>query len=336
MDGVSQRRRHAPRSPLLAIIAIGALATSCGPPRPVVRMGVGGDVTREHVAPSEAEAAAARAGPRAWLWEVSGGDAAAPSYVLGTMHIGITFRRALPEPLDQHLYDARVVVMEIDPREVTRFLQAQEVRRVPRPRWLDRVLPRPTWEALVAELGAIVPPEILRQIPASVIASHLQQVRMAEVHALDDGREPVRGQAASARLDMSIYEWAVPSGRPIVPLETTAEALAALESVSGEDGVSALRALVDEPDSARGEARELRDAYLSLDDARLATLMETGFTVTEREAILLGRNRAWMPNLIPEIQRGGAFVAVGVAHLLGPDSVLAMLSERGYRIRRVE
>lgn len=44
------------------------------------------------------------------------------------------------------------------------------------------------------------------------------------------------------------------------------------------------------------------------------------------------RNRAWMANLIPLLDAGGAFINVGAAHLPGPEGLIAILRSRGYRV----
>lgn len=325
-------RMHALRSSISAALgplaALLALACTHAP----LRMSTAGDVTREHTA--AAAEPADDAPPPAWLWEVSH-EGSAPSYVLGTMHIGVLTSRALPPPLDEHLYGARAVVMEIDPREAARMLTAPGPRRrVARREMLDRALPPQTWALLSAELAGIVPADVLRAAPPGLIVQHLRQVRMAEVEAQDEGRVPVRGAASSARLDQSIFEWAVSSGRPVVALETPEQAMTALAAVSSGSALDALRSLIDEAEAARTASRALRAAYLGVDEAQLmALLAESGADF--REILLLGRNRAWMERLIPELEQGSAFVAVGLAHLLGDDSVLAMLAERGFTIRRV-
>src|SRR5690349_8938892 len=91
----AERHDAAPMK-LLRIAPI-ALLLACGGPHTVVRMSSVGQT--ETVAEAEAEAEAAQPTPRVWLWEVSGGDAASPSYVLGTMHIGVRMNVALPAPL---------------------------------------------------------------------------------------------------------------------------------------------------------------------------------------------------------------------------------------------
>ncbi len=52
--------------------------------------------------------------------------------------------------------------------------------------------------------------------------------------------------------------------------------------------------------------------------------------------IATARNTAWTERLSAEMDKAGVdFVAVGTAHLIGPESVVAMLEARGYRVERV-
>jgi uncharacterized protein len=310
-----------------------AMVLGCGAAREEVRATTPAE-------PETAEATAAEAAPeedlapRAWLYRVSGGDAAAPSYLLGTMHIGITFRAAVPSPLDSTLFDARAVAMEVDMREAMRFFREAPRVRVPRRQWIDRTLPRETFARLTTELSRVAPAEIVARLPAGLLALHFQQVRMAEVEAVEDGRTPIPGATSSARLDRSIFNWAIASGLPFVALETPEEAVAAFVTDDPTAAVDALREMIDDPEGARDAARRLRDAYRSLDeDQLLAVLGEMG--AEERRMMLDVRNAAWMRNLVPLIQAGEAFVAVGAGHLVGAGSVIELLEARGYRVERV-
>lgn len=51
--------------------------------------------------------------------------------------------------------------------------------------------------------------------------------------------------------------------------------------------------------------------------------------------ILYARNKAWMPALTRALDAGGAFVAVGAAHLGGRYGLLPMLQQKGYKISRI-
>lgn len=322
-----------PRS--LAPLALALCLAACGGGE-TLRVGVGGDVTRQHRTPEPDPVADAT--PRAWLWEVRGPGSLAPSYLLGTMHLGVTRRRALPPPLDEFLRDARVVVMEIDPRDADRLFAQTSAPARPPPRrdWLDRALPVATWQLLVDELGHMVPSDVLRRLPPALLQLHLLQVRMAEVEAHQEGRQPVRGAASTARLDRSIFEWAIAMGRPVIPLETPEQQLEMLGRVARGSALDGLREILEQAEEAREGARALREAYLSFDEARVQTLLEGEETsAEEREIMLLERNRAWIPELLPQLEEGRAFVAVGLAHLLGEGSVIALLREQGYEVRRV-
>ncbi|MGZ2744866.1 TraB/GumN family protein [Burkholderia stagnalis] len=48
------------------------------------------------------------------------------------------------------------------------------------------------------------------------------------------------------------------------------------------------------------------------------------------------RNAQWLKTLPDLLQRGGTFVLVGVAHLPGPDGLVAGLRARGFSIESIE
>ena len=51
--------------------------------------------------------------------------------------------------------------------------------------------------------------------------------------------------------------------------------------------------------------------------------------------LLVDRNRRWAAAIVQRLKRPGvSFIAVGAAHLAGPDSVQAMLAARGVKVRR--
>ncbi len=272
--------------------------------------------------------------PRAWLYRVQV-PGAEPSYLLGTMHVGVDFLRAVPAPLDAAMLGARTVVMEIDLREAQRYFRdpPRSARRVRAVR-LDAALPRATWRRLVEELSQVATPAQIAVVPAGMLAVYMRQVRMAEVEAEADGWERIPGTASPTHLDRWIFDWAIGAGVPFVALETPEECVAALSTFRRPSAIEALRRVVDEPEVARDAASRLREAYLSQDErAVLAILSEMG--EEERYATFALRNAAWLPRLVPVLEAGGAFVAVGLGHLLGEQSLVTRLRERGLVVERV-
>lgn len=99
-----------------------------------------------------------------------------------------------------------------------------------------------------------------------------------------------------------------------------------------------LAAVVREAGTAETRGAELREAWLTGNEAKLEAANTTGFLTNPalREALLVARNRRWnraIAAILNEAPR--PLVAVGTAHLVGPDGLAAMLRARGYRVRRL-
>ncbi len=56
--------------------------------------------------------------------------------------------------------------------------------------------------------------------------------------------------------------------------------------------------------------------------------------IPQTHALVVDRSRAWIPK-IEALFAGGAFVAVGIAHLLGDEGLPALLAKSGYTVARV-
>jgi hypothetical protein len=73
-------------------------------------------------------------------------------------------------------------------------------------------------------------------------------------------------------------------------------------------------------------------AYRAGDTSTMQALL----VIPRTEATLLApRNQKWLPLLEKQFSQGGAFVAVGLGHLLGDSSLVAMLQRAGYTVERV-
>ena len=94
---------------------------------------------------------------------------------------------------------------------------------------------------------------------------------------------------------------------------------------------------VTNPGEIRKELADLLVVYKAGDIEELYKLilnstMEYG---KYEEALLLERNRRWIPRIENIILEMPTFVAVGAGHLGGPEGVIALLRERGYTVQAV-
>ena len=78
--------------------------------------------------------------------------------------------------------------------------------------------------------------------------------------------------------------------------------------------------------AARGQALTL-DGYTPERVAHEFAVME--------EAMMVRRNRAWIPVLTAAAKEGPVLAAFGALHLSGPEGVLALLKADGFKLERL-
>lgn len=128
--------------------------------------------------------------------------------------------------------------------------------------------------------------------------------------------------------------------RPIGELEGAELQLAIFDALPEAQQRALLRSVIEEDPSQRGaKVRALEQAWASGDLAELAKVSaaDTFGDPMLRDALLVGRNRNWTIRLIAMLSsKARPFVAVGAAHLAGPDGLPAMLEARGYKVTRLQ
>jgi hypothetical protein len=130
----------------------------------------------------------------------------------------------------------------------------------------------------------------------------------------------------------------------IVGLELPDEQIAAFDAISLPAQVALVRFLLTNRDALAREHDAVIAAWLDRDLASLADLNtaqqrrnpEVAPYLAELTRHLVDNRSVQMAHRLFLPLRGGrVFVAVGALHLHGPNSLLALLREQGYRVRRV-
>ncbi|MGH2899317.1 MAG: TraB/GumN family protein, partial [Solirubrobacteraceae bacterium] len=109
----------------------------------------------------------------------------------------------------------------------------------------------------------------------------------------------------------------------------------------------ALKMMLDELPENERRARAMLDAYAQGDDRTIVAIsdgekdaaLQHGYNTAEYDQemneVLYDRNASWIDAIDRMHATGGAFVAVGAMHLVGPRSVLELLAHKGYQVTRV-
>jgi len=129
-------------------------------------------------------------------------------------------------------------------------------------------------------------------------------------------------------------------GKRIVELEGVERQLRLFDALPEAEQRDLLAAVAVEALAARDrDDKAAIDHWLAGDAEALAQEASTGLLADPelREALLLARNRDWADRLEAELAKGGTvFVAVGAAHVVGPDGLAALLAARGYTVKRAQ
>lgn len=125
----------------------------------------------------------------------------------------------------------------------------------------------------------------------------------------------------------------------IVEFEGVAGQLAIFDRLPQADQADLLASVANGAMADPGGAERLARLWRTGDIDAVAAETRKGMLADPelREALLVGRNRAWAARIEQLLKaRSTPFVAVGAAHLAGEDGLPAMLIARGYEVKRVQ
>ncbi|SFG04574.1 hypothetical protein SAMN05518801_10696 [Novosphingobium sp. CF614] len=129
---------------------------------------------------------------------------------------------------------------------------------------------------------------------------------------------------------------ALANGRPVVELEGAARQLGLFDSLPEREQRDLLGAVARE---AAEPDHDLSSSWRAGDMAALEKETRAGLLADPelREVLFTGRNRDWAARIAQAVRAGRKpFVAVGAAHMAGPDGLPAMLARQGFKVTRIE
>lgn len=155
--------------------------------------------------------------------------------------------------------------------------------------------------------------------------------------ALALARSPSAGTSSASGVDramLSRFE-----GRPVAALEGVERQLAIFDDLAEREQQAMLDGVLAERANPADVQQALTEAWLTGDMAAIDRTARAGLLADRalRDALLTRRNATWIAPIARMVAQGRKpLVAVGAAHMTGPDGLPALLEARGYRIRRVQ
>lgn len=152
--------------------------------------------------------------------------------------------------------------------------------------------------------------------------------------------ELVRKQAGSQVLDQVIAAYATSNGKVLKGLETISEQFTAIASLPLEYHVSALEETLASGNTAIDMIETLKVLYREGQTGMVFPLMKavapksySGKGAAEfQEALVEKRNHTMLERVLPILEAGETFIAVGALHLPGNTGLVSLLRKHGYQV----
>lgn len=264
------------------------------------------------------------------LWLVSDHDT--KIWLFGTVHVLPQNFRWQSKTLNDAMAASQELVLEISPEKMkdgeTGLVLLKLGIRNDLPPIRDRV-PEDKRATLARMIAASKLPEPLFDKMESWAAGFtLVGVQFAQL-----------GLASSSGVEGVLTTRFQGEGKPISGLETPADQLGFFDSLSEESQRAFLESMLGDPAEMRAQFDEMLVAWAKGDEAAIMSSFdeETGLTEELRRVLLHNRNARWAEWVRKRLDKPGTvMVAVGAGHLAGPESVQAMLKQRGLKSKRVQ
>jgi uncharacterized protein YbaP (TraB family) len=271
--------------------------------------------------------AAAQVGPRHFLWKVEG-DGTSTAYLLGSLHVLTPDYYPLSPTINQAFAASRTLVEEIDldqTRDPTQMMAAMARAMLPDGESLEQLVSPATYSELtrLAAAGGLPMTALQRMKPwlvaITLMAPALQAAGLSGEHGVDK----------------HFFDRAKAAGMERRGLETLAYQVDRFERLSPALQEAMLVSTMEELDTYVSRVHELARAWAAGDVTALEDQLLSSFDQSRElyERLLVERNRNWLAHVDTCLQQdAGCFIVVGAAHLVGPDGLPTLLTERGYRV----
>ncbi|MEL6770841.1 MAG: TraB/GumN family protein [Bacteroidota bacterium] len=256
------------------------------------------------------------------LWSLS--DADNTVYLLGSIHFARPDLFPLAAPIEAAYDSADVVVFEIDLADMQAQAMALAQRGMfPDTTTLADVLPDSLYDRAVS----VTAPFGLPEAAVSKMEPWMLSLTLSSLELMTSGY--------ANGIDQHYYERAVADEKTVRALETVAFQIDLFDTMPMTTQTSFLRYTLDEAGSMATMLDGMTTAWAEGDTAALDAFMNDGFVdFPEVKQRLLGdRNAAWVPQIEALLDGADdAFVVVGAGHLVGDESVVALLEAKGHRV----
>jgi uncharacterized protein YbaP (TraB family) len=272
----------------------------------------------------------APAGSRGLLWQIDGPASAPPSYLFGSIHLGVQEMYPLSKAVDDAYSRSEVLVLEARSDQAGAVQQTQMVLKglYTTGGSLSDDIPAPLWKQTVAAGTRF-----------GLNAEALGKMR-PWMAALMLGVLGVKASGYDEKLGVEMHFLGRLGKRPVEELEGMQAQIDLFSTLSQAEQVLFLRYTLRDLDSIKSELGRMVRAWKRGDLDAFQSLMvrsirkEPSLAPIYRK-LITDRNRTMAQRIDELIKQGKPlFVVIGSGHLAGKDGVIELLRQRGFKLRQ--
>jgi len=258
------------------------------------------------------------------LWQIDKAGLK-PSYLFGTIHSEDTRVTQLPTIVEKCLKNASSVSLEIL-MDIPTLQKSANTMFFGKEQSLDKLVDQTTYQQVVKALRTY-------QISEATV----KQLKPWAVMATLNMPPPVTGEY----LDLTLYQQATQLKIPPYGLEKVEEQLQVFEQMSLANQLILMKDSLKYLDELPKIFEQLHDLYLQRDLTALLKFSQKYVLTHSDDPSLVksfykqlvdDRNVKMTNRMLPRLQEGNAFIAVGALHLPGESGILKLLQNLGYRV----
>jgi len=273
-------------------------------------------------------AAAQTPGAKHFLWTVRSGTNIL--YLAGSVHALSADAYPLPAVFEKAFEASGTLVEELN------LAEAESMSAAPMLLAKGMYTDGRTFDAVVSKETAALVTERFKQtgLPIEMFRPMKPWMVMLMLSALEAQKA---GLDASLGLDKYFYDKATAAKKPVIGLETAEFQIDRFDKMPDAMQEQMLRSTLTEMDAQGDELKGMIASWKRGDTAALEKTVRSSFTAYPGAyaSLIVERNRNWIPELDKCFSRPKpCFVVVGAAHMVGPDGLLALLRQKGYKIEQ--
>jgi uncharacterized protein YbaP (TraB family) len=271
----------------------------------------------------------ANAGYKPLMWKIS--TSGKPVYLFGSIHVAKPDFYPLPAPVEKAYQQAGTLVVEVDASAPDANSRMLPFVTYASPDNLQKHLTVPVWQKVVGLLGPAA--EQVKAMKPAMVSTALAMSAFS-----------TQGYVPQAGIDLHFISQAKADKKQVLELESLEFQAQVLGGLNDADGESMLNQIVD--GFQNGEAIEMVNTIVTAWKAGDSKGLVDAFTKEAEQdpgsahltqLLIDGRNPHMADGIAKLAKEGkGAFVVVGVGHLVGPNSVVELLKKRGMQVQQVE